>query len=450
MRTQITLYPATEGFPVAPDYTAEVEGRSVFVYHQPGFAGGAVSWISFDFSGGPVHVRVTAQRLVDSVEVKPDHAGIPAQLSGNTASFVLPHPGQFFVKWDGDFQLPFLVFANPPESVPAPEAADADVIYFGPGVHRPGVVRPTAGQTVYLAGGAMVHGQIDAADADGVCVRGRGILCGSHIAHGEHDPHDMLCLTRCRDSRIEGITVLDGFCWTVVLRDCDDALIENVKVLAERLWSTDGINPCSSRRVTVRDCFVRSKDDCIAVKGLAWTEPRPDRWVPLRDVLVERCVFWSDNNNALVVGCETRASLIENVVFRDCDILRTSNTCGDIAGALSIICLDDTTIQDVRFEDIRLEHPSGPLVNIFFAESMFTGQIPGTKQPGGGLLRRITFDNVRVTGGTPRRSFVRGLDARHVVEDVRVRNLVIAGKTVREPADGRFVVNEWVRGLTFG
>ena len=434
---------------MAPDYTAEVEGQSAFVYHQPGFAGGAVSWISFDFSGGPVHVRVTAQRLVDSVEVKPDHANIPAQLAGNTASFVLTQPGQFFVKWDGDFQLPFFVFANPRELPPRPDPADPQVIYFGPGVYRPGVVRPTTGQTVYLAGGAIVHGQIDAADADGVCVRGRGILCGSHIPHGEHDPHDMLCLTRCRDSYVEGITVLDGFCWNVVLRDCDDALVENVKVLAERLWSTDGINPCSSRGVTVRRCFVRSKDDCVAVKGLAWTEPRADHWVSLRDVLVEQCVFWSDNNNALVVGCETRAGVIENVVFRDCDILRTSNTCGDIAGALSIICLDDTTIQDVRFEDIRLEHPTGPLVNIFFAESMFTGQIPGTKQPVGGLLRRITFDTIRVTGGTLRRSFVRGLDARHVVEDVWVRNLSVAGKTVHDPAAGRFVVNEWVCGLTF-
>ena len=449
MPTQLTLYPAAEGFPVPPDYTAEVEGQPVFVYHQPGFAGGAVSWISFTFSGGPVIVRVTAQRLVDSIEVKPDHAGIPAQLSGNTASFVLQRPGQFFLKWDGDFQLPFFVFANAPASLPVPDPADTSVIYFGPGIHRPGVIRPSAGQTVYLAGGALVYGQIAAMDADGVCVRGRGILCGSHIPHGEHDPHDMLCLTRCRGSRIEGITVLDGFCWNVVLRDCDDAVVENVKVLAERLWSTDGINPCGSRGVTVRRCFVRSKDDCVAVKGLAWTEPCAENWVPLRDVLVEQCVFWSDNNNALVIGCETRASVIENVVFRDCDILRTSNTCGDIAGALSIICLDDTTIQNVRFEDIRIEHPTGPLINIFFAESMFTGQIPGTRQPGGGTLRRIALDNVRVSDGTPRRSFVRGLDARRMVEDVLVRNLVVAGKHVRGPAEGRFVVNEWVRGLTF-
>ena len=331
MPVSLIIHAAPEGFPPAPDYAAEVDGHAAFVYHKAGLAGGAVSWISFDFDGGPVTVRVTAARMVDSVQVKPDHAGVPARLEGHTATFTVDRPGQYFVQWDGDFQLPFHVFANPPEA-PAPDPADARVIFFGPGVHRPGVIRPSAGQTVYLAAGALVYGQIVAEDADGVRIHGRGILCGSHIPHGEHDPHDMLCLTRCWGGRIEGITVLDGFCWTVVIRDCDDTLIENVKVICERLWSTDGINPCNSRGVIIRRCFVRSKDDCVAVKGLAWDDPRPAAWKPLRDVLVEGCVFWSDNNNALVVGCETRASVIEDIVFRDCDILRTSNTCGDIAG----------------------------------------------------------------------------------------------------------------------
>ena len=103
----------------------------------------------------------------------------------------------------------------------------------------------------------------------------------------------------------------------------------------------------------------------------------------------------------------------------------------------------------MRFENLRLEHPTGPLINFFFAESMFTGQIPGTKQASGGVLRDVTVENVHVTGGARRRSFVRGLDVRHVVENVSIRGLVIHGQPVRAAADGRFVVNGFVRGLRF-
>lgn len=35
-----------------------------------------------------------------------------------------------------------------------PAAGDTNVVYFGPGVHEPGVIKPVFGQTVYLPPGA--------------------------------------------------------------------------------------------------------------------------------------------------------------------------------------------------------------------------------------------------------------------------------------------------------
>jgi len=59
--------------------------------------------------------------------------------------------------------VPICIFADPPEVDPptGPDPA-AGLVYFGPGVHRVGVINVTANQSVYIAGGAHVYGQIRA------------------------------------------------------------------------------------------------------------------------------------------------------------------------------------------------------------------------------------------------------------------------------------------------
>ena len=96
---------------------------------------------------------------------------------------------------------------------------------------------------------------------------------------------------------MEGITLLDAAVWTVVLKECSNVRISNIKIVNGRYYSTDGINPVNCQDVAIEDCFFRCTDDNISVKGLNWG-------LPSRNILVERCTFWSDNNNAVVVGPE--------------------------------------------------------------------------------------------------------------------------------------------------
>jgi hypothetical protein len=51
-----------------------------------------------------------------------------------------------------------LLFANRPENNP-PKHGDPNVVYFGPGIHKPERIALKAGQTLYLAGGAVVKGR---------------------------------------------------------------------------------------------------------------------------------------------------------------------------------------------------------------------------------------------------------------------------------------------------
>ena len=63
------------------------------------------------------------------------------------------------VIFDDDWTThPLLVFGDRSGGGCAEARATRRCIYFGPGVHDVGMIKPAAGQTVYLAGGAYVKG----------------------------------------------------------------------------------------------------------------------------------------------------------------------------------------------------------------------------------------------------------------------------------------------------
>lgn len=436
--------------PVSINYYAAVDGVPVYVPHISGFSGGDVSWLSVDFEGS-VTVAVTALRNVRTVEVLPAGAGVVAELEGNTVTLTITEPARLLLKFDDNLELPFHVFANAPETdVPLP--GTPGVHYFGPGEHAPGRIELQSDETLYLAPGALVHGYVHAEDAERITVRGRGILCGSKLERRtletyavDNTPRDLLAFHRCADVKVEGITILDSHHWTVVFWQCDRVHVDNIKMFNERRFSTDGINPVSCRDVLIENCFARCKDDCISIKGLDRNYPKNPS--AMRNIVVQGCMFWSDNNNAVVLGSETQALSIRDIVFRDLDIVRASNTCGDYAGALAVICLHDSDIAGVRFEDIRIESCTGPYFNVFFCDSIF--RIPGARQPGGGVLRDIVFKDIAVQKSPNPRAYLTGYDAKRRIEDVRIENLSIDGHPILSLEAGGIVANEFVDPVEF-
>ena len=73
------------------------------------------------------------------------------------------------------------LFADPPEAE-APKSDAAGVRYFGPGVHRPGKIRLQSGETLYVAGGAVVYTAVEA--------RGAVPLRGEELPGGGLEPGD--------------------------------------------------------------------------------------------------------------------------------------------------------------------------------------------------------------------------------------------------------------------
>ncbi len=198
------------------DYLAallKAEGKKVDVYKarvlDPPFAGkqwdygGAYSFANFDISGG-VTLRITSPRSLRHTIVRPQSpAGRIKVADEHTLLLTLDGPRKLSIEPDGK-KGPLLLFANPVEKDP-PKAKDAGVIYFGPGIHKAELIKVRDNQTLYLAGGAVVHGAIAAQGAH-IRICGRGILDGSDY-EWRKGPHPYTIGIYGTDIELSGITV---------------------------------------------------------------------------------------------------------------------------------------------------------------------------------------------------------------------------------------------------
>lgn len=100
----------------------------------------------------------------------------------------------------------------------------------------------------------------------------------------------------------------------------------------------------NSQRISIKNSFVHSFDDTVAVKDL-------DRYSheSNRDISVEHCVLWCDWGKACELGLKNAAREYTSITFRDCDVLRGGNTVCDIQNR------DCAEIHHVLFEDIRMD-----------------------------------------------------------------------------------------------
>ena len=152
----VVVYPAPPGEVLSTNYTIEVDGKPVVVYlaqtqHEDKRP---YSFAYFDFSG-LVTVKIKTDVPLDKLEVRPSKYGIKPTIDHGEATFTVDKPFNISFEPTGE-NIPLLLFGNPIEK-DAPKPGDTNVIYFGPGIHKPTRIDLTSGQTLYIAGGAVVQ-----------------------------------------------------------------------------------------------------------------------------------------------------------------------------------------------------------------------------------------------------------------------------------------------------
>lgn len=425
---------------LSSDYEVLAQGQRAPVYSartlDPPFAGkqwnfgGPYSFANFDMSG-PITVRISSQRSLKNTVIRPAHPDVQLRvLDDHTLSLTLDRPRKFSLEPDGKHG-PLLLFANPMETN-APSANAPGVRYFGPGVHRVGRLDMTSGQTLYLAGGAVLKGAVAAA-GNNLRILGRGILDGSDY-EWRKGPYHVTLGIQGTNVLVEGITIRGSSHWTIVPRGSRHVTIRNVKLCNSRVQNDDGINPCNSQDVLITDCFIRSDDDCVAMKGLDFRAPNSN----VERVTVEHCILWGDRARIFLLGHESRARFMRDITLRDLDIIHFSMT-PFLFEPGEEMRLENVTVENVRLhgegqrEIIRLR----PVVNQYMRN-----KVPGH-------IRNVTFKNIELTGRPGNyRIQLQGADAEHRVEDVRFENVRILGKALGQ-ASRRLQRGGHVDGVRF-
>jgi hypothetical protein len=267
------------------------------------------SMATFDFSG-TVEVEVTLVRGgVEKARIRPDSYGITHDLVGSTVHFTLDRPRNVVVQVNDDIFNCLHLFTNPIETQ-RPDENDPNVIYFGPGLHThpDNTLKVASGQTVYLAGGAVLTSSVVFKGVENARIIGRGVLLNTPNA----GPIDIV---NCENVTLDGI-------------------------------------------------FMRNSDDCIALythRGAG--DPNRDFYGDTRNITVKNSTLWADVAHPINIGTHGNPDpdnheVLENLRFENIDILDHREPQVIAQGCIAINPGDgnlvrDLTVDGMRVEDIR-------------------------------------------------------------------------------------------------
>lgn len=450
----LRLYPDVPFEAVSTDYAVSAEGKSLRVRtarvsampvnqifrgtQRPLDETEIASFVSFE-SDGAVSMTAVVNFDVFRACVVPASRHIAVTRKGRALSFTLPGAGHYVLEING-VHKPLHIFIDAPEKN-APDPADPSVVYFPAGLHRAGEIALSSHQTLYLAAGARVKGYVTVKNAEDVRICGRGMIdCEDIPRQAAHNAIDAACV---KNLRVEDVMLHDAPCFALRTADCEDIRIENVKIIGQWRYNSDGIDLYNSRRALVKGCFVRTFDDCVVLKGgHSVNGVQLDR-VTLSDIAVEDCVLWNDWGRALEIGAETVADEMTRIAFRRCEILHFLFIACDVQAC------GDAHVHDILFEDVNVGEPLDPQceprLNEIFLRPMCWLSVEKI-----GRVSDVTFRRIAYEGRTSVPNRFIGLDADSDIRGVHLDGVSINGEPLTaqgHPMSG-FIVNEFVSGVT--
>ncbi|MDR6717190.1 glycosyl hydrolase family 28 protein [Paenibacillus sp. 2003] len=462
VNTDLVVYPAPAGAVVNPDFTVSV--RKPHGEWQPLFSYNVkvdmhdirnASMVTFDCSG-PVELEIVKNEgSVQAAIIRPISTGLSCKLEAKRMSLHLEGPQQLSLEVNGDRFHNLHIFANALEQ-DVPQVSDdgvlplelglhnmadilgnladmsstvrSKVIYFQPGLHHFDTSRleVPSNTMIYIAGGAVIYGGFICSRVEDVVIRGRGILYLSDFEKTTF--YRGVEISYARNISIEGITVIDPPHYTVLIGQSNSIDICNIKTFSTRGWS-DGIDMMACSDVTIDSVFLRTSDDCIAIYA-SRDEYRGDT----RRVRVTRSILWADVAHPANIGThgnyEGDGDVIEDIVFSDIDILEHHEPQPDYWGCLAINAGDNNTVQNVVYENIRIEpFELGELFNVRVLQNPKYNPAPGKQ------IRNVLFKNIKYNGSCLNPSHIEGYDETRKVENVRFENVVVNGEHLSKDKD---------------
>lgn len=460
-KTEVVLYDGPQVMQSSASAKVKIEGKDAFVYDTRVNHGRSFTYtyskdynqvVVFDFQGSvTVEIEIVGASELHNVTVRPLSRGVSPNVVGNKITLQLDYTDNYVVEYgttesEVASNNAIHLFANPLETDPVdPNNLPANTVYVGPGVWMANALPVNSDDTtVYLAGGAVVYGQIRTANMKNLTIRGRGILAGELFDRTKASEFTLpIELQNCQNVTIKDITILDPAGWAVTLYKCKDVTIENLKIVTARA-NGDGISVQSCQNVNVKGGFVRSWDDSLVVKNVDNQSTS--------DITFDGVYVWTDLAQSMEVGYETYGPKMENITFKNITVLHNFHK-----AAMSIHNADNAAISHVSYENITIEDAQMLGDNQLDGENDFLIDITIAynaewTQSGGarGSVSDVTFKNIKVLQMADTiicRAF--GESTASNVSDVTVQDVEIEGKRVSSLNDIGLVAGAYTNNVTY-
>ncbi len=401
----VITYPGLPGASESPLYTVTANGAKQFVEKMTKFSAEMqVHYAHFGVASGcKADISVTLKDSFSSFKLSPKSRNLSATKNGRTISFK-SGPNYLILQVDTK-ELLFIFIddeeVNPPKlgdanvksiadydvdakgatietskiqsAINAASGAAQNILYFPPGRYKTGEIMLKSDMTLYLAAGAMLDGSTSTGDykasgtpaventqhavvhvfkAHNVNIMGRGVIDGNgtKIRGGSNDTPsfkiDNLRVDESQMIKIDGLVSRDSVFWNTHAFESDQVTVQNYKVINRRpngtgYNETDGVDFDCSTNSKLYNGFIYSGDDSMSPKR------EQEGTTDTKNITYEKVVAYT-NSAATKVGTKTYGKTMENLTFKDIDVVKAGRALGCNA--------DDTAvIQRLTWQDIRAE-----------------------------------------------------------------------------------------------
>ena len=275
---------------------------------------------------------------------------------------------------------------------------------------------------------------LSAGDTDGSGIMGDGVIDGQggHAMDGRSETWWQLArraqkelakqnvprlleVNRSRNFTLYRITLANSANFHVTLNQVDGFTAWNTRIDSPHdARNTDGIDPVSSRNITIAYSFIRTGDDNVAIKG--------GKLGPAENISVLHNQFY--NGHGMSIGSETDGG-VRHVLVEDLSM----------DGATSGLRIKSDVsrggpVSDIRYRSVCLRNVRAPID----FDTRYDPKAVGYRVP---VYSGITLENVHSL--TPGRLIVRGYDESHVLS-FAFNNVVIDGDSTVQAANARFAL----------
>lgn len=389
---------------------------------------GSVNWAYFDFKDGtPVEIVISSKNALGKYTLLPKDNSVDTiiNIDANTIKIITSKANQNFTlvlggsrnanykNGTGQYQKSDVLHLFCNDIIEEPKVTFKKDTYvfdsrtrtycFGPGVYDlndrlNGKLEVKDGRNIYLAGGAVVYGQL-AMRGGNSKIYGHGMV----VCDDSHTSSELDCWG-CTSGTVDGIIchrVAGTAGWQTTYTYCKNMTISNLKIINASGSSTDGMDFQICNDMKMENCFVRANDDCVAIKGLAPDGTDPRKQNKSSGLHFSRMQLWTDANNAFGIGAETMASSFEDISLKNSVVLCHQDMVSAYEpmidrSALNITALEGTYFHNIVFDNIMVNR-CVQLIQLGFEDSFWYGTLLGN-QKWPGEMYDIHFNNITCPG----------------------------------------------------